>query len=48
MSPKAVGVHSDWGFLVDALCDRGRFMERDRVWSGLTNVGVIGWHNEVV
>ena len=47
MSSKAVGVRSDWGFSMDALCDGGRFMEQDQVWLGLTSVGVIGWHDEV-
>ena len=48
MSPKAVGVHSDWGFSGDALCDRERSMEQDRVWLGPTGVEVIGGHYEVV
>ena len=48
MSPKARGVHSELGFGRDTLCDRGRSMERDQVWLGLTSVGVIGEHYEVV
>jgi len=47
MSPKAMGEHSDLGFHVDALCNGGRFMEWDWMWSGPTSVGVIGWHDEV-
>ena len=42
MSPKAVGVCSNLGFSGDTLCDGGRSMERDRVWSGLTRVRVVG------
>ena len=48
MSPKAMGVHSDLGFSGDALCDGGRSMEQDRVRLGLTGVGVVGGHYEVV
>ena len=48
MSPKAMGVHSNWSFSGDALCDGGRSMEWDQVWSETTGVGVIGGHYEVV
>jgi len=42
-----MGVCSNWGFWVDALCDGERSMEQDWVWSGLTSVGVVGEHNAV-
>ena len=45
MSPKAIGVCSDWGFHGDTLCDGERSMEQDRVWSGMTSVGVVGEHD---
>ena len=47
MSPEAMGVHSDWGFSRDALCDGGWSMEQDRVWLGLTSVAVIGGNDAV-
>ena len=47
MSPKAIGVCSDWGFHGDALHDGERSMEWDRVWSGTTSMGVVGEHDEV-
>ena len=47
MSTKAMGVHSDWGFCGDALCDGERTMEWDWVWSGLTSVGDVGGSYEV-
>ena len=46
MSPQAVGVHYNWGFSGNAHCDWERPMECDWVWSGLTNVGVIGGCDE--
>jgi len=42
MSPKAMGVHFDWGFSGDALCDEERSMEWDQVWSWPTSARVIG------
>jgi len=47
MLPKAIGVHSDWGFHGGTLCDRGMSMEWDQVWSEPTGVGVVGGHSEV-
>ena len=47
MLPKAIGVHSDWGFHGGTLCNGGRSMEWDRVWSELTSVEVVGGHYEV-
>ena len=47
MSPKAMGVCSNWGFQGDTLCDRERSMEWDRVWLGPTSVGVVGEHDAV-
>jgi len=48
MSPEAVGVHSNWGFSSDALCNGEGSMEQDWVWLGPTGVGVIGGHYKVV
>ena len=45
MSPKAVGIHSDWSFGGDTPCNRGKSLEWVWVWSGLTSVGVIGGHD---
>ena len=47
MSPKAMGVLSDWGFCGDALCNGERSMEQDRVWLGPTSVRVVGGHDAV-
>jgi len=47
MLPKAVGVHSDWGFHGGTLHDQGGCMEQDWVWSGPTSVGVVGGSYEV-
>jgi len=47
MSPKAMGVHSDWGFSCNTQCDWERPMESGQVWSGLTSIGVIGGYDEV-
>ena len=47
MSPKAMGVCSDWGFSGNAQCDGERSMECDWVWLGLTSMGDIGGHDEV-
>jgi len=47
MSPKAVGVHSNWGFSVDALCNGGMFMEWDQVHevgSGVVRADQCGGH----
>jgi len=47
MSPKAMGVRSNWGFCSDALCDRERSMEQDWVRSGTTSMGFVGEHDAV-
>ena len=47
MFPKAVGMCSDGRCHGGTLCDGGRFMEWDQVWSELTGVGVVGGHYEV-
>jgi len=47
MLPKAVGVCSNLGLSRDTLGNGERSMERDRVWLGLSSVGVIGGHNAV-
>ena len=47
MSPKAVGVHSNWGFDCNIGCNWEMPMELGQVWSGLISIGVLGGHNEV-
>jgi len=47
MSPKAVGVCSNWGSSGETLCDGGRSMERNQVWSGPTSMGDMGGYDAV-
>jgi len=42
MLPEVIGAHSDWVFHVGTLCDGGRSMDRDQVWSEPPSVGDIG------